>query len=112
MTKMQIVSTPMEALTAVAEKGIGEMESTAQVNPKTIVLSTSNISIILQLNFYSYSDIDECAEDSDNCNINASCTDNIGSFDCACNSGFSGDGVNCASKQFLILLQVCRDTTM
>ena len=96
--KMQIVSTPMEALTAVAEKGIGEMESTAQVNPKNIVLSTSNISIILQIFLNSYSDVDECAEGSDNCNIYASCTDNIGSFDCVCNSGFSGDGVNCTSK--------------
>ena len=27
----------------------------------------------------------------------ATCTDTIGSFDCTCNSGFEGNGVNCTS---------------
>ncbi len=38
-------------------------------------------------------DIDECLNNS--CHHNASCSDNEGSFDCQCNVGFSGDGVNC-----------------
>ena len=43
-----------------------------------------------------FPDVDECLNNP--CHINASCTDNEGSFDCQCNVGFSGDGVNCTSK--------------
>ena len=50
-------------------------------------------------NVYGYfSDIDECATNTDNCNENALCTDVEGSFECVCNTGFSGDGVSCASE--------------
>ena len=42
-------------------------------------------------------DINECELETDNCHINADCTDTIGSFECTCNSGFEGDGVNCTS---------------
>ena len=36
----------------------------------------------------------------DNCNVNAACLNNEGSFDCSCNSGFEGTGFNddCISK--------------
>ena len=40
-------------------------------------------------------DIDECADESHNCDTNAQCTDTDGSFSCACNSGYSGNGVEC-----------------
>ena len=30
-----------------------------------------------------------------NCHLNASCSDNIGGFDCSCNSGFYGNGTSC-----------------
>ena len=43
-------------------------------------------------------DIDECATVIDNCHENASCNNTFGSFECACNVGFDGDGVNCTSK--------------
>ncbi len=43
-------------------------------------------------------DIDECSQMTNNCNDNAACTNTIGSFSCACNSGFSGDGVTCSGK--------------
>ena len=43
-------------------------------------------------------DIDECATNTDNCDENALCTDTIGSFTCACNAGFSGNGVTCQGK--------------
>ena len=44
-----------------------------------------------------YLDIDECAEQIDNCDENAQCTNRPGTFTCACNSGFSGNGVTCVS---------------
>ena len=44
-------------------------------------------------------DVDECADETDDCHANADCTDNIGSFSCMCSSGYSGDGVeNCTGE--------------
>jgi hypothetical protein len=40
-------------------------------------------------------DIDECATGTDNCSVDASCTNTVGSFTCACNPGYEGDGVAC-----------------
>ena len=41
------------------------------------------------------SDINECLDGSNTCSLNASCTDTVGSFDCACEEGFTGDGFTC-----------------
>ena len=43
-------------------------------------------------------DIDECGIHSDNCDINADCTNTNGSFICSCRSGWHGDGVHCEGK--------------
>ena len=42
-----------------------------------------------------YLDIINC-EDDDGCHDNATCTDSNGSYTCACNDGFIGDGFNCS----------------
>ena len=42
-----------------------------------------------------YVDIDECQANSHNCDSNATCTNTPGSFTCACNSGYTGDGESC-----------------
>ena len=39
--------------------------------------------------------MDECTEETDNCHAQATCTNTNGSFACACNSGWNGDGVTC-----------------
>lgn len=36
---------------------------------------------------------DECTAGTHNCDANAACTDTGGSFTCACNNGYTGDGV-------------------
>ena len=41
-------------------------------------------------------DINECSTGVQDCHSNATCTDNDGSFSCACITGFSGDGVTCS----------------
>ena len=43
------------------------------------------------------SDIINCGDD-DGCHGNASCIDSNGSYDCVCDSGFTGDGFNCSGK--------------
>ena len=48
--------------------------------------------------FVCVSDLDECADGSDNCDVNAECTNMLGGFECACNIGFTGDGTTCAGN--------------
>ena len=37
-------------------------------------------------------DNDECTNGDNNCNADATCTNNDGSYTCACNAGYSGEG--------------------
>ena len=46
-------------------------------------------------------DIDECRRYVDYCDANAVCTNTPGSFTCACNAGYSGDGKMCTSKYMI-----------
>ena len=47
-------------------------------------------------------DIDECQEDRDDCDDNATCTNNPGSFDCTCNEGYTGTGKKCKGTLSLV----------
>ena len=40
-------------------------------------------------------DIDECSNGQNNCSNNADCINKNGHFDCRCQPGFIGDGINC-----------------
>ncbi|MCB9786920.1 MAG: DUF1929 domain-containing protein [Deltaproteobacteria bacterium] len=42
-------------------------------------------------------DVDECADGADTCAPDAACTNTDGGFECACLSGFYGDGQSCAA---------------
>ena len=44
-------------------------------------------------------DIDECETDADNCDINADCTNTIGSYTCKCRLGYLGNGESCRGKK-------------
>ena len=46
-------------------------------------------------------DIDQCAMGLDECSDDAACTDTDGSYECTCNSGFTGDGFTCTSKSII-----------
>lgn len=41
-------------------------------------------------------DNDECALGTDICAPDATCTNALGGYSCACNTGFTGNGVSCA----------------
>ena len=45
-------------------------------------------------------DADECETDADDCDTSATCTNTLGSFTCACNHGYSGDGFTCTGKSY------------
>jgi len=50
--------------------------------------------------FFRFSDIDECTTGSNNCAVGtATCTNIPGRFTCACNSGYSGNGVICTGEE-------------
>jgi hypothetical protein len=56
--------------------------------------------------------IDECATNADDCHGNATCTDNDGGWDCACNTGYEGDGVTCTDiAECLVDNGGCGDAT-
>ena len=45
---------------------------------------------------------DECAENADDCNPNADCSDLMDGFECQCRKGFSGDGRTCTGTPLKI----------
>lgn len=41
-------------------------------------------------------DVQECDVDqSNNCSLNATCNNTVGSYTCTCKGGFSGNGIEC-----------------
>ena len=46
-------------------------------------------------NGWNCSDVDECAEGTDDCSDNAECSNTYGSWECDCDDGWFGDGVEC-----------------
>ena len=46
-----------------------------------------------------FSDIDECSQsDLNDCDENAQCSNINGGFNCNCNAGYQGSGVQCAGN--------------
>lgn len=60
----------------------------------------------MSIHLCSISDRNECINST--CDINANCTNTIGSFDCRCNEGYRGDGFYCDSKQDKCCVKVRR----
>ena len=60
--------------------------------------STFSVAHTLLIQFNQQTDIDECKENTDNCSTNAQCHNTPGSFNCTCNRGFKGDGINCSGN--------------
>ena len=56
--------------------------------------------------YFEFADIDECIEGLDDCDLHAECKNSIGSYDCACVIGFSGDGLSCGMLKDYIMTQV------
>ena len=54
-------------------------------------------------------DINECDRGLDNCDINAECSNTVGSFYCTCNMGYTGTGVMSeCSESCASVISVCR----
>ena len=48
-------------------------------------------------------DIDECVTETDSCHEYAVCSNNVGSFSCSCNVGYSGNGTICQTETILVV---------
>ena len=57
--------------------------------------------------FFFSLDIDECSTNSHSCDVNAVCSNNVGSYACACKAGFTGDGYTCTGEPFKSNVNVC-----
>ena len=86
-------------LSAMCNSVIGWQKRTKESEGKTkenvIRVTFLTLYIVIDGVHCSLTDKDECAENTDNCNTNAACTNTQGSFECICNEGFSGNGVSC-----------------
>ena len=67
---------------------------------KTSIKSIVQINFFKKINFVvifynSFSDVDECTKGTDTCRANATCNNTVGSFNCSCDCGFTGNGTYC-----------------
>ena len=46
---------------------------------------------------FSSADINECELNVHQCDHHAECTNTVGSYECHCNIGFTGNGYNCCA---------------
>lgn len=48
-------------------------------------------------------DLNECELSLDDCDRNALCEDIVGSYNCTCNFGYSGNGTLCSKLDYIII---------
>ena len=47
-----------------------------------------------------FSDINECDQSNDVCDVHATCNNTVGSYFCKCDDKYTGDGKTCTGKEF------------
>ena len=90
---MLTVITLLVATTAFAAVDLRAMGSTVQVCLDQF-LGRQDVTLLM------CTDIDECQRDLDNCDINAECSNTVGSFHCTCNMGYTGTGIMSDCSKF------------
>ena len=65
-----------------------------------IILQLLTKSVTLSNHFYT--DVDECADNNGGCSEFATCINVPDSFNCICNTGYTGDGFTCTGKTLIL----------
>lgn len=68
------------------------------------IISKTNV-IPCNDNLCNISDINECHHNTSTCHSNAECSNSIGSYNCNCDTGFIGNGMNCKGILSLYLIK-------
>ena len=103
------VQTLLALIIAHVKKGLLEMDVRVQVQLFSLLsdnLHESKIEIteIFMFDFTCSPDIDECSNGSHVCDVNANCTNTVGSHNCTCKEGFTGNGRSCSGTVKFTLL--------
>ena len=56
--------------------------------------------------FHDFVDVNECLDQIDDCDSNATCSNTPGSYACSCNAGYTGDGRTCVGKEYLYVISM------
>jgi len=89
--------------------GLASVEVTGRLAGADVAMGTSAITLVggaIPVSvLIDALDVDECTDGTDDCGPDATCTNTIGSFTCACNPGYAGDGITCTD------VDECTDAT-
>ncbi|XP_067048439.1 protein kinase C-binding protein NELL2-like [Acropora muricata] len=97
VNRVQLGSIPELAAESCKEIKMSEEEATSgmywlsSINPGIPSIAFCNMTT---------EDINECTSSPPACNINAQCSNTIGSYRCTCNPGYAGNGKTCTGAQF------------
>ena len=69
-------------------------------NKNYVFMQTTCFKIFVMATTCLYVDIDECSTNSHSCDVNAVCSNTVGSYTCVCEAGFTGDGNTCTGEPF------------
>ena len=76
---------------------VNEQYFLIQLNDRVTGRLLQTICIYFTL-FLTNLDVDECTLNTHDCSSNADCDNLLGSFQCACKPGFTGDGKTCEGR--------------
>ena len=98
--KTQLVTIQMDHSTVLVMMVILEMDSHVMVRDTLITHLEIDLSRVSDLFLDFHLDINEC-EPVSPCHANATCNNTIGSFNCSCNDGYTGDGFTCDGERYI-----------
>ena len=100
---MQTVPALLALIIAQVSKDLLEMDARVQVQRISDHLHECKVEFkIFMWHVTSFPDIDECSNGSHVCDVNANCSNTVGSHNCICKEGYAGNGSSCSGTLNLL----------